>query len=120
MTGDTTDQLLSLLWWVTILDQLPAPKEAPKVPQDTTTAEERRVERDRRDYLERRATQRCPDCDSDGWLNWSDVGGVRFKCPHDPALYRAAHDERHGQLQAATEAWEIHNTKGNQHHGANR
>lgn len=83
-----------------------------KVPQDATGAEQQRAERDHVAYLERRAIQRCTvPCDSDGWLSWVARGGVRFRCPHDPALLREAHDARHAELQAAQEAWQVWNTE---------
>lgn len=103
----TSEQLLALLWWVTILDRLPAPTPPRKSLLDEAGRERRRIERDEENYRKRRAIQRCPDCDSDGWLDWSARGGIRFECPHDPALYREMHDAREAELQAAQEAWEI-------------
>jgi hypothetical protein len=103
------EQLLALLWWLTIGDRLPVPAELPKTPEDTPQPEEQRIARDRGAYERRRAIQRCPDCNPDGELDWSSRGGVRFTCPHDPCLYRAAHDARRAEIAAAQEAWEVWN-----------
>lgn len=77
--------------------------------QAAIQAEERRIQRDAEDYQRRMAIRRCPDCDSDGYLDWSAQGGTRFTCPHDPRLYRAAHDDQRDGMQRRQEAWEIWN-----------
>jgi hypothetical protein len=92
-----------------------------KVPQETTGAEERRIQRDREDYRQRMAIHHCEvPCDSDGYLDWRPRGGMRFKCPHDATLLKAEHDEQLAQLAKRQESWEAWNHQQNQQRKAAR
>lgn len=109
MNATVEEQLMALLWFLTVANVQPAPADANalKVPQRDAQAEQRRVERESEERVKRMAIHRCVvPCDRDGWLDWRPNGGIRFRCPHDPALLKQAHDERVEWQQLAQAEWE--------------